>query len=266
MISLNMDQVLKHLVEISILAGEEILDVYNQSFEITLKDDLSPLTDADRRSNDVITDKLSSFYPDIPILSEEGKDVKYPDRKNWDIFWLIDPLDGTKEFIKRNGEFTVNIALINMGNPIAGIVYAPTTKTFWYGAEGIGSFKMLENEKPKKISVEENIDFPIRIVSSRSHPSSKLQNYLEKFSDHKIVNMGSSLKICLVADGSAHIYPRLGPTMEWDSAAGHAVLKFAGGFLTDISTGKEMIYNKEILKNSDFICYGENICKHYEVL
>ena len=126
------------------------------------------------------TDKLSSFYSDIPILSEEGKDVKYPDRKNWDMFWLIDPLDGTKEFIKRNGEFTVNIALINMGNPIAGIVYAPTTKTFWYGAEGLGSFKMLENEEPKKISVEENIDLPIRIVSSRSHPSPKLQNYLEK--------------------------------------------------------------------------------------
>ena len=181
MISLNMDQVLKHLVEISILAGEEILDVYNQSFEITLKDDLSPLTDADRRSNDIITDKLSCFYPDIPILSEEGKDVKYPDRKNWDIFWLIDPLDGTKEFIKRNGEFTVNIALINMGNPIAGIVYAPTTKTFWYGAEGIGSFKMLENEKPKKISVEENIDIPIRIVSSRSHPSPKMNLFLSNF-------------------------------------------------------------------------------------
>ena len=266
MISLNMNEIAKHLVEISILAGEEILDVYNQSFEVTLKDDLSPLTDADRRSNDVITDKLSCFYPDIPILSEEGKDVKYPDRKNWDMFWLIDPLDGTKEFIKRNGEFTVNIALINMGVPIAGVVYAPTKKTFWYGAEGIGSFKMLANEQPKKISVEENIKPPIRIVSSRSHPSPKLQSYLERFSNHEIVNMGSSLKICLVADSSAHIYPRLGPTMEWDSGAGHAVLKFAGGFLTDTSTGEEMIYNKEILKNSDFICYGKNICKHYEVL
>tara|TARA_B100000959_G_scaffold280688_1_gene342997 strand:- start:1006 stop:1806 length:801 start_codon:yes stop_codon:yes gene_type:complete len=266
MISLDMEQITIDLIDISRLAGKEILNVYEQPFEITLKDDLSPLTDADRKSNDIITEKLSSLYPEIPILSEEGKDIEYSARKDWSMFWLIDPLDGTKEFIKRNGEFTVNIALINMGVPIAGIVYAPTKNTFWYGTEKLGSFKMVDDENPKEISVENDIHQAIKIVSSRSHPSPKLQSYLDRFSNHEIVNMGSSLKICLVADGSAHVYPRLGPTMEWDSGAGHAVLKFAGGFLTDTSTGKEMIYNKENLRNPDFICYGKSMLESYEIL
>ena len=255
-----------NLIEISRLAGKEILDVYEKSFQITLKDDLSPLTDADRRSNDIIVSKLASLYPETPILSEEGKSIEYSDRKEWTTFWLIDPLDGTKEFIKRNGEFTVNIALIRNGIPIAGIVYAPTKDTFWYGVDGFGSFKIIEGDAPEKILVEEDINKSIKIVSSRSHPSPKLQEYLDRFPNHEIVNMGSSLKICLVADGSAHIYPRLGPTMEWDSGAGHAVLKFAGGYLTDVSTGKDMTYNKENLRNPDFICYGKNVGENYDVL
>ena len=263
---MNLSNLLDHLIDISRLAGNEILDVYNGTIEVTLKDDLSPLTDADRKSNTVIIKKLLELYPDIPILSEEGKEINFKERKKWDLFWLIDPLDGTKEFIKRNGEFTVNIALIKNGSPIAGIVYAPTKNTFWYGADEIGSFRIENDSTPERISVKDRIDEPIKIVSSRSHPSPKLQNYLDRFQNHKMVNMGSSLKICLVADGTAHIYPRLGPTMEWDSGAGHAVLKYAGGFLTDITTGDELIYNKEVLKNPDFICYGTKIKEHYEVL
>ena len=266
MLALALDKVLEDLIDISRKAGNEILDVYKASFEITLKEDLSPLTDADRRANAVITSMLESLYPEIPILSEEGKKINYEDRSDWNLFWLVDPLDGTKEFVKRNGEFTVNIALIKDGLPIAGIVYAPTKETYWYGAEGLGSYKMSENFPPIRISVENNIDSPIRIVSSRSHPSPKLELYLSRFDDYEMVNMGSSLKICLVADSSAHIYPRLGPTMEWDSGAGHAVLKFAGGELIDRETGKELMYNKEILKNPDFICYGPKVKDAYEVL
>ena len=263
---MNLSELLDNLIKISKLAGDEILDVYNGTIDVTLKDDLSPLTDADRRSNAVITSKLSALYPEIPILSEEGKEIDFSERKKWSLFWLIDPLDGTKEFIKRNGEFTVNIALIEDGCPIVGIVYAPTKNTFWYGAKGIGSFIIENNSKSKEIFVQDDIEDPIRIVSSRSHPSPKLQSYLDRFQNHEIVNMGSSLKICLVADGTAHIYPRLGPTMEWDSGAGHAVLKYAGGFLTDATTGNELIYNKENLRNPDFICYGSKIKDYHEVL
>ena len=263
---MNLSTALDNLIEISRQAGDEILDVYNGTINVTLKDDLSPLTDADRRSNKVITDKLSLLYPDIPILSEEGKKIDYSDRKGWNLFWLIDPLDGTKEFIKRNGEFTVNIALIEEGQPIAGVVYAPTKDTFWYGAREVGSFKINSDSISKKISVINNSHNPIKIVSSRSHPSSKLQSYLNRFERHEIIHMGSSLKICLVADGSAHIYPRLGPTMEWDSGAGHAVLKYAGGFLTDTNTEEELVYNKQNLLNPDFICYGSSVKEEYEVL
>ena len=263
---MNLSELLDNLIEISKLAGDEILDVYNGTIDVTLKDDLSPLTDADQRSNAVITSKLVALYPEIPILSEEGKEIDFSERKKWDLFWLIDPLDGTKEFIKRNGEFTVNIALIENGCPIAGIVYAPTKNTFWYGVRGIGSFIIENDSESKEIFVQNDIKDPIKIVSSRSHPSPKLQNYLDRFQNHEIVNMGSSLKICLVADGTAHIYPRLGPTMEWDSGAGHAVLKYAGGFLTDATTGNELVYNKENLRNPDFICYGSKIKDYHEVL
>ena len=138
---MDLKEILDNLIEISSLAGSEILDVYNGNINVTLKDDLSPLTDADRRSNEVIVKRLNYLYPDIPILSEEGQEIEYKERQKWNLFWLIDPLDGTKEFIKRNGEFTVNIALIGDGNPLAGVVYAPTTDTFWYGAKDIGSYK-----------------------------------------------------------------------------------------------------------------------------
>ena len=169
------------------------------------------------------------------------------------------------QFLSARGRMLFNkdtLRFVIVGDPEQ--FKAPTN--FWYGAEGVGSYKMSENFPPIRISVESNTDSPIRIVSSRSHPSPKLELYLSRFDDYEIVNMGSSLKICLVADSSAHIYPRLGPTMEWDSGAGHAVLKFAGGELINRETGKELIYNKEILKNPDFICYGSKVKDVYEVL
>ena len=266
MLAIALDKVLEDLVDISRKAGNEILDVYKDSFEITLKEDLSPLTDADKRSNEVIISKLKSIYPGIPILSEEEKEVQFSARKSWEMFWLIDPLDGTKEFVKRNGEFTVNIALIKNQLPIAGVVYAPTKNIFWYGAENIGSYKLEEGSKAKRIEVNQSTDSPVKVVTSRSHPSAKLESYLKRFSEYEIVHMGSSLKICLVADGTAHVYPRLGPTMEWDSGAGHAVLKFAGGELLDTETSVELKYNKEILRNPDFICFTPKIREICEIL
>ena len=266
MLNHSLDTVLNNLIDISRKAGEEILDVYSDSFNITLKDDLSPLTDADRRANGVITSMLLSMYPDIPILSEEGREIEFFERKDWNLFWVVDPLDGTKEFIKRNGEFTVNIALVENCIPIAGVVYSPVKKTFWYGADGFGSHRMVGTEKAERISVTPSSKSTIRIVTSRSHPSEKLEKYISRFNNFELIKMGSSLKICLVADGSAHIYPRLGPTMEWDSAAGHAVLKFSGGELIDASTGTELMYNKENLRNPDFICLSDSIRETYEVL
>ena len=195
----SLNEILDNLIEISSLAGSEILDVYNGNINVTLKDDLSPLTDADRRSNEVIVSRLNDLYPDIPILSEEGQKIEYKERQKWNLFWLIDPLDGTKEFIKQNGEFTVNIALIGDGNPLAGVVYAPTTDTFWYGAKDIGSYKKNNRSTPESISVRDANNEIVKIVSSRSHPSPKLQTYLNKFENHEIVSMGSSLKFCLVA-------------------------------------------------------------------
>lgn len=253
---MNNDLLLKETIQISINAGKAILNIYNNStedFGITLKSDNSPLTLADKASNDVICKSLNNLDSSIPILSEEGKQIDYSDRKKWSKFWLIDPLDGTKEFIKRNGEFTVNIALIENQKPIMGIVHAPILNTTWYGLENMGSYKFSENqEETIKVKIpEENI---VKVVSSRSHSNNpKLENYLKQFKDYKLIKMGSSIKICLVADGSAHLYPRFGPTMEWDTAAAHAVVKYAGGNILDLNTDKELVYNKTNLLNPEFL-------------
>ncbi len=246
---------IKHLIDICLEASEKILEIYRKSdtdeMEIEYKSDNSPLTLADRLSHKIICSSLKNIYPNIPILSEEGASIQYNERKDWEQFWLIDPIDGTKEFIKKNGEFTINIALIKKNTPELGIVYAPELKKCWYGTEE-GSFT-IENEITKKIRVNHNVQEPIKVVASRSHKSPMLEVFLNSINNYKLVNMGSSLKICLVADGSADIYPRLAPTMEWDTAAAHAVLKFAGGSLVDLNTKKEMEYNRENLKNSHFI-------------
>ena len=176
----------------------------------------------------------------------------YSDREDWNLFWLIDPLDGTKEFIKRNGEFTVNIALISNNKPILGVVYAPVLDITWYGVINEGSFKLSKNSKTRITVIKPN-DI-MKVVTSRSHANNpKLDTFLEDYPNHELVKMGSSMKICLVADGSAHIYPRLGPTMEWDTAAAHAVVKYAGGNIYDLNNNKELEYNKFSLLNPEFL-------------
>jgi len=249
---------LNSIINISKDAGNSILKIYNHdtmSKDVSYKDDNSPLTLADKASHNTICKGLKHLTPDIPILSEEGTTIDYNDRKNWKEFWLIDPLDGTKEFIKRNGEFTVNIALISDGQPILGVVYAPVLDITWYGALNHGSFKCIKNDTPVKIkSISPDKGHAIKVVTSRSHANNpKLNDFLKDYPAYELVKMGSSMKICLVADGSAHIYPRLGPTMEWDTAAAHAVVKFAGGNIFDMTDRNELAYNKENLLNPAFL-------------
>jgi len=253
---LDYNKLSKTIFSIVKSAGREILKIYNKSdLGITYKKDKSPLTIADQASNRIIEEGLKRVTPNIPILSEEGKKVKYDERKKWNMFWLIDPLDGTKEFIKRNGEFTVNVALISDNEPILGVVYAPVLDTLWYGALNHGSFKSANNKTLIKInSVTPKKDSIIKIVTSRSHANNPdLNNFLENYSNYELMKMGSSIKICLVADGSAHIYPRFGPTMEWDTAAAHAVVKYAGGNIYDLDNMNELIYNKSNLLNPGFL-------------
>ncbi|MFB6340661.1 3'(2'),5'-bisphosphate nucleotidase CysQ [Saccharicrinis sp. FJH62] len=254
---------LNNAITAAILAGEEIIKVYNSNdFEVVTKSDNSPLTKADKKAHLKITQVLQKTG--IPVLSEEGKDISFEDRNYWEFFWLVDPLDGTKEFIKRNGEFTVNIALIKEGNPVMGVIYTPVTSTLFYGDLNIGAFKT----KVEEIPVGEEIKFksvdrlPCRktekytIVASRSHLSIETEAIIEEkrkaFGDINIISKGSSLKLCLVAEGSADFYPRLGPTMEWDTAAGHAIAVAAGCTVIRHDNKEPLTYNKENLLNPWF--------------
>lgn len=252
--SLDYNKLCEAIILISKNAGKEILKIYDkEDLGITFKDDNSPLTLADKASNDIIEESLNKITPNIPILSEEGRNIDFSSRKKWSDFWLIDPLDGTKEFIKRNGEFTVNIALISRGAPVLGVVYAPVLDTTWYGVINKGSYKISNDKSEIKINVKKPNN-EIKIVTSRSHANNpKLDKFLKDFPNHKLVKMGSSIKICLVADGSAHLYPRLGPTMEWDTAAAHAVVKYAGGNIYNMDNKSELIYNKSNLLNPEFL-------------
>ena len=256
---INISKHIKLVNQIAIKAGYEIVKIYDNyniddSGMIKFKDDNSPLTKADIASHNYIKKKLLELFPDIPILSEEDAKTDYNVRKDWSTFWLVDPLDGTKEFIKKNGEFSVNIALIQNGIPIFGVVFAPILNTLWYGAKGIGSFKINSNNKKTINKVcSFSKDDSIIVVASRSHISDALKVYLEKIRKHQLIQMGSSIKMCLVADGSAHIYPRLGPTMEWDTGAAHAVVLYAGGDICDIKSNQTLKYNKPDLLNPGFI-------------
>jgi len=237
-------------------AGEAILDVYSSAdFGTTYKEEGSPLTLADRAANEIIVAGLRAITPDIPVLSEESKAAPYEERKAWDRLWIVDPLDGTKEFIKRNGEFTVNIALVEDGSPILGVVYAPVLKATYYGAKGLGAFRHKDGILNRIFVSNYMTGGPLRVVASRSHRGEELDRFLDRVGDHEVLSMGSSLKFCLVAEGTAHIYPRLGPTMEWDTAAAQSVVEAAGGQVTTLD-GVALKYNREDLLNPYFIVTG----------
>jgi len=232
------------------------MEIYAGEFNVELKGDNSPLTCADRASHQVIVKGLQAATPDIPILSEEGRDIPYAERAAWSRFWLVDPLDGTKEFIKRNDEFTVNIALVEDGGVTAGVVYVPAQGTMYFGGLGAGCWKTVDGDESVPIKVREaDHNVGLTVVMSRSHPSPELETYLQEVKVAEALPVGSSLKLCVVAEGKADLYPRLGPTMEWDTAAGHAVVEAAGGTVTQVD-GAPLRYNKESLLNPYFIVRG----------
>jgi len=238
-------------------AGSAIMKIYAGEFDVELKGDDSPLTCADRASHQVIVEGLAAITPDIPVLSEEGKAIPYSERSAWSRFWLVDPIDGTKEFIKRNGEFTVNIALVEENRVIAGLVYVPAQDSMYFGKLGTGAWKMEGNEDPVKITARTaDESLGLTVVMSRSHPSKELEEYLREIKVAEAMPVGSSLKLCVVAEGKADLYPRLGPTMEWDTAAGHAVVEAAGGTVTQLD-GTPLLYNKENMLNPFFIVRGQ---------
>ena len=258
------EDIIQEVLDISKEAGAVIMEVYQTAFEVELKDDRSPVTLADKLANSLILERLIKIDPSIPILSEEGQTIPYAERKEWVRFWLIDPLDGTKDFIKKNGEFTVNIALIEDHTPIFGVVYAPAIDLLFWGSLANGAWKKEANNPVQSITVATKIDKTVQIASSRSHLSSKMDKFVSQFVKYTLEPMGSSLKICLVADGSVHLYPRLGPTMEWDTAAAHAVLKFAGGEMIKVGTSSSLRYNKQELLNPEFIAGNLSIIKGLE--
>lgn len=226
---------------------------------VSYKDDGSPLTEADTAANAVIMAGLNGLTPRLPVLSEESTEIPFSERSAWERFWLVDPLDGTKEFLRRSGEFTVNIALIDAGRPVLGVVYVPASGTLYYGAEGVGAFKSEcasfdgAGAIPAKSSARAR-EIP-RIVASRMHRDPELEGFLGRIGAHEPVSMGSSLKFCLVAEGSADLYPRFGPTMEWDTGAADAVVRASGGVVTD-HNGDELKYNKPDLHNPAFMVTG----------
>ncbi len=249
---------MQRLSSIAKSAGEATLEVYNQEFEVEAKPDNSPLTEADLASHKLIFEKLTELTPELPILSEESATIAWSKRREWQTYWLVDPLDGTKEFVKRNGEFTVNIALIHQNQPILGVVYAPVLDLLYFGSIEIGAYKQDADNEVVPIKVAGSVEKrPIRVMGSRSHQTEEFKDYLKQFDSIELVSMGSSLKLCYVAEGKADIYPRLGLTSEWDTAAAHAIVKFAGGDCLNFETNKELTYNtKDSLLNPYFIVTG----------
>ena len=245
---------IQDIVTIAKEAGDVIMQIYKQDFEVEYKQDNSPLTLADKKANDIIEGGLNKLSINFPILSEEGKEIPYKDRRQWEYFWLVDPLDGTKEFVQKNGEFTVNIALINKGVPVLGVVYAPALDVCYWAKQGEGAFK--DGQKLPIKTVNQRNTY--KIVASRSHMSNETQMFIDAIDTQKekeLISIGSSLKICLVAEGEVDIYPRLGPTMEWDTGAAHAVVIESGGVLQKYKDGKHSKhkYNKVDLLNQWFL-------------
>ncbi len=243
------------VIAIAIDAGKEILNVYqSDDFGKSEKTDSSPLTKADLASHNLITQQLQKLTPDIPILSEESTSIGWDVRKGWRCYWLIDPLDGTKEFIKRNGEFTVNIALIYEQEPVIGVVHAPVLDVTWVGEKGEPARKIQAGEQQIIQVKSHKTGEPWKVVGSRSHAGDSLKAFLEDLGEHELISMGSSIKLCLVAEGQAHIYPRFGLTSEWDTAAAHAVVNAAGGEVINAENDQQLLYNtKDSILNPHFL-------------
>jgi len=252
---------IEDIKDVALEAGNAIMKIYAKDFSVEYKEDKSPLTEADLKANEIICSKLLQFYPSIPIMSEENRQTDYKIRQNWEYYWCIDPIDGTKEFIKKNGEFTVNIALIHQNIPVLGVVYAPAIKDMYWAKKGKGAFK---NGKKLPLHINDNPQKSLTVVVSKSHLSEETQDFIDSLKTEKIIQIskGSSLKLCLVAEGSADIYPRLAPTMEWDTAAADAIVRESGKMtyqfhskfkIQNSKLEQPAIYNKADLLNPWFV-------------
>lgn len=255
---------LENIEQIAKKAGKAIMLIYDEEFNVEYKDDKSPLTMADLKANEIICSALTNLYPNIPIMSEENREIPYEKRKGWEYYWCIDPIDGTKEFIKKNGEFTVNIALIHKNKPVLGVVYAPAIDEMYKAKKGEGAFKEVLSTQGSVISKEK---LPIHVnsgvaknmvvVASKSHLTKETQEFIDNLAlntEHlALVSKGSSLKLCMVAVGEADIYPRLAPTMEWDTAAADAVVREAGKMTYQFESNEPVVYNKVDLLNPWFV-------------
>lgn len=263
---------LLHIINTAYKAGKETLRIYNTDFDYIKKEDNSPLTEADKQSNEIIVNNLQML--DYPILSEEGAKIDYSERKKWQKLWIVDPLDGTKEFIKRNGEFTINIAFVENEIPILGVIYVPVLDIMYFAEKQTGSYICYNFSDNDYNSIEDLIEKSKRletnkletvktIVGSRSHMNEATKQYIEQkkkqFLNIEMISRGSSLKLCMVAESKAELYPRFAPTMEWDVAAGHAIVKYAGGLVINAITKKELVYNKENLLNPFFIVASNSL-------
>lgn len=242
-------------------AGDEILKIYAdpELFNTEHKADDSPLTAADLAANRVLVSALTELTPNVPILSEESAQAPWSERQHWRACWVVDPLDGTKEFLKRNDEFTVNVGLVIDHEPVLGVVFAPALGKWYYGAQGLGAWMRLGDAEPQAIQATQRAqERPWRVVGSRSHQSPEMAGFLERLGETEMIAMGSSLKLCLVASGEADVYPRLGPTSEWDTCAAHAVVQVAGGQVLNLENGQPLAYNaRESILNPHFIVCTE---------
>lgn len=241
--------------QVAYQAGKTIRKYFNSSYEIELKHDKSPVTTADIEANNYIEQQLHNLTPDIPRISEESENSSYQERKHWGTFWLIDPLDGTREFVKNRPDFTVNIALVHEQQPVLGVIYLPMADQLYFAALGDHAYRQDQSNSPIEIHVNQKTPSSPKICSSRYHTGKSMQAFLDAVGDHELIARGSSIKSCLVADGSADIYPRFGPTWEWDTAAAQCIIVQAGGYLTTLDM-KSLAYNKESLLNPSFLAFA----------
>ena len=251
---MHYSSILPDVIKIADEASEKVLHIYQSDFKVNYKEDHSPITAADIASHDMIVKGLRQISRDIPILSEEGAEIPWEERKKWRRFWLIDPIDGTKDFTQRTGEFTVNIAMIEDGEPVMGVVTAPALKEAFWGIRGEGAHMRDRTGRVHRIRVAEPKE-TLRVVASKNHLNEETRAFIEALGSHETVQAGSSLKFCRIAEGHADIYPRMAPTSEWDTAAAHAVLVAAGGKV-QTPEGQPLVYGKENILNPNFIAAG----------
>jgi len=263
---LNLEYLCQNALSIARIAGQKIIEIYDSKYTIEHKQDNTPLTTADLAADKIIRNALHELTPEIPILTEESEAIPFTTRQTWSRYWLVDPLDGTREFIKRNGEFTVNIALIENHKSILGVINVPVLHTDYFAWKDGGAFKKTTDKGIHKINTRKANKKKLTIAGSRSHANEKLENYYKNLGDFELLSVGSSLKSCMVAEGAVDLYPRLGLTSEWDTAAAHCIVDEAGGKITKTDTSALLYNTKDSLLNPEFFVFGDDSISWHQYL